>query len=312
MELNRRSHSDLTMGIIGAGSLGFTLATGLKHSGCSVTGIWTKTFSRTKDLTLKLPEVIPFKYMQEAADNCELIFITVPDDNIAEVADSTNWRKGQYVVHCSGIHPKEVLHNAEKMGAITGGFHPLQTFSRFKVDPSLFQGITFGVDAPNPLFEILESIGHSLGGKSIAITGKDRILYHASATTACALLVALINMAANLWDRFQEPTKAEAQTGLIGLIPLIRETLNNLEESGPVSAFTGPFARGDIGTIKGHIEALKLQDSELLEIYGLLGISSLPLVEQKGNLNSQRIEELRHLLFTEINFQKTTQYRLDL
>ena len=110
--------------------------------------------------------------MQEVADNSQLIFITVPDDNITEVADLIHWKNGQFVIHCSGIHPKEILKNAEQMGAFTGGFHPLQSFSRFKFEPQLFKGITFGIDAQNPLFGILESIGHSLGGKSISITGK--------------------------------------------------------------------------------------------------------------------------------------------
>ena len=304
MKINRRSLCDLTMGIIGAGSLGFALANGLKSSGYRVTGVWTRTFSRTQTLIANLPDAIPCKNMQEVADNCQLIFITVPDDNITEVADSINWKNGQFVIHCSGIHPKCILQNAEQQGAITGGFHPLQTFSRFKIEPQLFKGITFGIDAPNPLFEILESIGNSLGGKSIFVTGKDRILYHASATTTCALLVVLINLAANLWDKFQTPFMPDTHSGLNALIPLIRETLNNLEESGPVNALTGPFVRGDIGTIKGHIEALGEQDSELLEIYGLLGMASLPLAKQKGNLNLQRIEEIRRLLLSGISVQK--------
>ena len=303
MELNRGPLCDLTMGIIGAGSLGFALANGLNNSGYTVTGVWTRTFSRTQTLIPHLPDAIPCKHMQEVADNSQLIFITVPDDNITEVADSIHWKNGQFVIHCSGIHPKGILKHAEQMGAFTGGFHPLQSFSRFKFEPQLFKGITFGIDAQNPLFGILESIGHSLGGKSISITGKDRVLYHASATTTCALLVVLIDLAANLWDRFQTPFISESPTGLNALIPLIRETLNNMEVSGPVNALTGPFVRGDIGTIKGHIEALEEEDPELLEIYGLLGIASLPLAKQKGNLTLQRIEEIRRLL-SEISVQK--------
>ena len=304
MEIHRQFQSNYTIGIIGAGGLGFPLARELNHSGYKVTGIWTRTFSRTEQLSAKLRGTTAFRHMQEVADNCQLVFITVPDDIISNVADSINWYNGQFVVHCSGIHPKEILQNPLNQGAIPGGFHPLQTFTRSKIDSPVFKGITIGIDAPSLLYQHLESIAYSLGGSPFSITGKDRTLYHASATIACALLVVLIHLAADLWNQFQDPLDSETDDGLHALIPLIKSTLNNLEVSGPVGALTGPLVRGDIGTITGHIKALEEKNPELRDIYGLLGIAALPLAKQKGNLTLKQIKKIRHLLRSGINCQK--------
>ena len=153
MEIHRQFQSNYTIGIIGAGGLGFPLARELNHSGYKVTGIWTRTFSRTEQLSAKLRGTTAFRHMQEVADNCQLVFITVPDDIISNVADSINWYNGQFVVHCSGIHPKEILQNPLNQGAIPGGFHPLQTFTRSKIDSPVFKGITIGIDAPSLLYQ---------------------------------------------------------------------------------------------------------------------------------------------------------------
>lgn len=301
MDLAKPSQKIDKIGFIGAGALGLSLARSLIESGYKVAGIWTRTISRTEQIVSNMPGTIAYNNKQNLASSCNLVFITVPDDAINGVADSIAWKPGQFVVHCSGIHSRGILQNAENHGAVTGGFHPLQTFPSYESEISLFKGITFGIDALTPLDQVLESIGQTLGGNPVSITGKDRVIYHASATMVCALLVVLINLAADLWKHFQVPICSQTNNGLNALMPLIRSTLNNLEANGPVNALTGPFARGDIGTISQHIEKLRRETPGLLEIYGRLGIVGLPLAKAKGNLTREQIESMEHLLTSGIN-----------
>jgi predicted short-subunit dehydrogenase-like oxidoreductase (DUF2520 family) len=46
---------------------------------------------------------------QSLADECDFVFITTPDDSIAEVAAAVRWRGHQTVVHCSGANTVGVL-----------------------------------------------------------------------------------------------------------------------------------------------------------------------------------------------------------
>ena len=59
---------------------------------------------------------------------------------------------------------------------------------------------------------------------------------------------------------------------------------------------TGPIARGDLTTVKKHVEALGEKAPELLELYARLGLETIPIGVGKGTLSSERAEALRELL----------------
>ena len=65
---------------------------------------------------------------QTAANLANVVFVTGPDSAIEEICDGIEWRAHQAVIHCSGVLPVSILHAASEQGAITAGFHPLQTF----------------------------------------------------------------------------------------------------------------------------------------------------------------------------------------
>ena len=70
-----------------------------------------------------------FEEPQAVLDEAELIFITVPDDAIAAVAQSLHLYSGQALVHTSGALPASVLAPAVAAGTDIGGFHPLVAFA---------------------------------------------------------------------------------------------------------------------------------------------------------------------------------------
>ena len=46
------------------------------------------------------------------------------------------------------------------------------------------------------------------------------------------------------------------ELGLEALIPILRGTVDSLEAQGIPGALTGPISRGDLGTVRKHLEAL--------------------------------------------------------
>ena len=66
-------------------------------------------------------------------------------------------------------------------------------------------------------------------------------------------------------------------------MPLLESTVNNLKTSNPQQALTGTFARGDVATVRRHLDALSGTElAEALEVYKLLGLHSLQLAEKNG------------------------------
>ena len=219
-----------------------------------------------------------------------LIFLTVPDGAIAAVARAHSWRPGQWVVHCSGALGRGELATPDAAGAMTGCFHPLQTFPSRTAEPARFAGIALGIEAPEPLGATLEGIARDLGSRPFRLEGVDRALYHAAAVVASNHLVALAGAAARLWSLAGLPQ----QSGRESLAPLMTAAAANVASMELASALTGPVARGDTDTVAKHLAALE-SAPELRELYRRL---SLELLRLPLAIPRARFEALSDLLET--------------
>ncbi len=94
------------------------------------------------------------------------------------------------------------------------------------------------------------------------------------------MVVALAAVAAELWQGFGVG-RSEA---LAALLPLMGETVANVGAVGLPAALTGPYARGDIGTVCKHLAALQSQAPQVLPLYCQLALAGLPLALEKGRL----------------------------
>ncbi len=282
----------MKIGFIGAGTTGTALAVQLQKAGYDVVAVASRTRASADTLAARLKHCIPYDSIQETAEHAELIFITTPDDVIAQVAQQVKWKPGQRVVHCSGAHSVDVLETAVKAGAETGCIHPLQTFAGVEQAINNLPGSTFGIEAGAELQEVLKQMATALGGSFVVLTAGDKVLYHAAAVFACNYLVTLVKLATDLWKGFE----ISPEHSVISLMPLLRGTLSNIENVGLPQCLTGPIARGDRGTIEKHLEALKKEYPALLESYKLLGRQTVPIALKKGKINTDKANELYALL----------------
>ena len=283
---------DITIGFIGAGTTGTALAVRLYENGYPVIAAASKTVTSAEALAARIIGCTVFHAAQSVADQAKLVFITTPDDVIAKVANEINWHDNQFVVHCSGAHSTDILESATKQGATTGCLHPLQTFAGIAQAINNIPGSTFAIEAEEPLFSILKNMATTLNGEWVELKAGDKVLYHAAAVFACNYLVTLVKMATDLWQTFNVPQEKATQA----LLPLLRGTLNNIENIGLPNCLTGPIARGDLGTIKKHISALETDNQLLLNMYKALGSHTIPIALNKGKIDSYTASELEELL----------------
>lgn len=282
----------ILVGFVGAGTTGTALAVRLAQKGYPVISVASKTQSSAEALAKRINGCKVSKSAQEVADAAQLVFITTPDDTIAKVAAEVNWHEKQNIVHCSGAHSVDILEPVIKYRASAGCLHPLQTFASVEQAINNIPGSTFAVEAQEPLLTTLKNMATALDGEWVVLKAGDKVLYHAAAVFACNYLVTLVKLATDLWQTFDVPPAKATKA----LMPLLRGTLNNIENVGFPNCLTGPIARGDLGTITKHLAALEKDNSVLLNMYQELGLQTIPIALAKGKIDSQRAAELQALL----------------
>ncbi len=241
----------MKIGVIGPGRVGTGLARLLSDRGFAVSAVAGRSAVHAQALAADVPDC-KATTAQSAADICDLVFITTPDDAITSVAGAIAWSRGQGVVHCSGALPAAVLASVTRYGALPGAFHPLQTLPDAQAAFENLPGSFIAIEAEAPLEERLVAIADALGCRWGHVPPEARPAYHAAAVLVSNYTVALTHAGVDLW-RALGKTDEEA---LHALAPLLQGAVTNLRRLGPVAALTGPAARGDWATVEKNLAAI--------------------------------------------------------
>jgi predicted short-subunit dehydrogenase-like oxidoreductase (DUF2520 family) len=280
------------IGFIGAGTVGTALAVRLGRRDYPVVAVASRTPASAERLVNLTGGGQVCVTAQEVADRADFVFITTPDDVIPEIVNQVAWHRGQSVVHCSGADSLDVLETARIVGAQVGSFHPLQTFASIQKAIENIPGSTFALEADGALLETLKEMAVALEGRWIRLGAGDKAAYHTAAVMTSNYLVTLVKMATDLWGSFGIPPSTAVQA----LLPLLKGTISNIENLQVPQALTGPIARGDVGTIRIHLQTLQETAPAILPAYCEMGLQTLPVAMAKGKISPAQAEELRTLL----------------
>ncbi|MFB0564653.1 MAG: Rossmann-like and DUF2520 domain-containing protein [Candidatus Aminicenantaceae bacterium] len=280
--------------IIGAGRLGTSLGYALSKKGYRIKAVSCKRLSSARQSLQIIGEGKAFTDNTQAAKEGELLFLCLPDSEIAKAAEelavsTLPWRK-KTVFHCSGLLPAGVLKPLKTKGALTASLHPVQSFSQKKGDLKQFEGIYFSLEGDKGALDLAQKIVDHFGGTSIFIKGKDKPLYHLACSIASNFSVVLLNVAVSLL----KDIGLEEDKALKVIMPLIKRTQQNIEEVGIKSALTGPIIRGDEKPLEEHLKALKRYPA-YREIFLQLTAQALEIAKIK-NLPPEKIKTLKSLL----------------
>ena len=174
-------------------------------------------------------------------------------------------------VHCSGALGLGAL-DALKANPI-GSFHPLQSFPEPR-PPEAFRGITVAVDASTPaLLRRLNGLARGLGARPRRVRDTERALYHAAAVFASNYVIASVGEGVRLL-RAAGWSRADAEKALL---PLVEGVVANLQRRGITRSLTGPIRRGDVDTVRRHLEVVEDPD-----LYRMLGAVALEIAREAG------------------------------
>jgi predicted short-subunit dehydrogenase-like oxidoreductase (DUF2520 family) len=174
--------------------------------------------------------------------------------------------------------------------------HPLQTFPSAEAAIEKLPGTFFFCEGDAGGLVVIETLIRDIGGSPVRMEsgGERKVLYHAGAVMVCNHLSALVDASLELMSR----CGVARATALKAILPLIRATVENVAKMGPEDALTGPIARGDIGTLRKHLECIAHQEgvADLGEFYRAAAKWTVALAERKGTIPHGRTAELKELL----------------
>ncbi|KQX76419.1 glycerol-3-phosphate dehydrogenase [Aeromicrobium sp. Root472D3] len=243
-----------SMGVVGAGKVGSVLAARLRAAGYPVVGVSGRSEASRLRISTLLPGV-PVLEPEAVAAAADVLVLSVPDDSLIAVAEelaaSGAVRPGQVVLHTSGRHGLDALAALTRLGARPIAFHPAMTFTGTAVD--LERGPVFGLTAADADRPLAEELVAALHGVPMWVAESDRALYHAALAHGANHLVTLVAQSMDLLR-----TAGAADPAAV-LRPLLTAALDNVLAYGD-AALTGPVVRGDVTTIRAHVDALAASD----------------------------------------------------
>ncbi len=281
--MSRQSSQRATISIVGPGNLGSALATTLRDAGYSVSAIAIRQGSKNTKRARALSQRAGAKLLRIGSQplDSDIVWLTVPDDAIALVASDMarvgDWKR-KIVFHSSGALTSDELAPLRAKGARVASVHPMMTFVRGEV-PQM-AGVAFALEGDAAAVRTAKAIVEELGGNPFAIRKANKALYHIFGSFASPLVIALlatmeeVALAAGIRQQDIKPV----------VIPLLWQTLKNYSKSDAASAFSGPLARGDVATIKKHLNALQKLPN-MREVYVALAraaVKNLPVRNRKN------------------------------
>jgi predicted short-subunit dehydrogenase-like oxidoreductase (DUF2520 family) len=278
-----------SVAIVGSGRLGQALAVALHSSGYPIVALVARrvTHARNAAALIKKPEkpvlALSADQLRQLPDS-DVILITTPDDAIKSTASAlavsrNRTRRGQTVFHTSGALDSDILRPLSELGFHTGSLHPLVSVNEPGTGAKSLRGAFYCLEGDKAALLLGRSIVTDLNGTSFSIKPNNKALYHAAAVMASGHFVALFDLATEMLVSCGLNKKSARKI----LMPLVESTVNNLKVSDPEEALTGTFARGDLATVKRHLEALSpKQLAEELEVYKVLALRSIQLAAKTG------------------------------
>ncbi len=281
-----------TIGIVGAGRVGAVLGAALRAAGHHLVAVAGESDASRGRVAALLPDV-PILKPSAVARASEVLFLTVPDDMVGNVASiltaSGAIRPGPYVVHTSGRHGLAALAEAADFGALPMAIHPAMTFTGTSVDFDRLVGCAFGVTTRPGERAFAESLVADLGGRPMWIPEERRTLYHAGLAHGANHLVTLVA------EAMEVLAASGAEDPAATLRPLLTAALDNALSQGD-SALTGPIVRGDANTVRDHLAELVANSPHTLPSYVALARATLSRVVTDGRVLPIRAAKIARLL----------------
>jgi predicted short-subunit dehydrogenase-like oxidoreductase (DUF2520 family) len=277
------------IGIVGAGAVGTALGLALSRAGWPIHAVASRDATRRERFRSLVEVSRAFVDPEPLVEEVELIILAVPDDVVAPLAGSLRMYGGQAMIHTSGVHGADVLAPAMAAGTQIGSFHPLVSFADTERAVAALHGATIAIEGDDQLAAMLADLAEAIGATAVRLAPGAKPAYHAAAVLAAGGFVALLDAIAEL-GRVAGLDEAGSLT-IYGR--LIEGTLGNARALGIGAALTGPVTRGDLGTLRANLDAIRTNAPRALDLYVAAARREIDLASDRGAVAPEVAEQMR-------------------
>jgi predicted short-subunit dehydrogenase-like oxidoreductase (DUF2520 family) len=259
--------------LVGAGNLAHALGPALKAAGYAIDAVASRPLPKSKKRAVALAkelgaDLIALQDLQPAS---EIIWLCHTDDALAETARLLARKKGwqgKIVLHSSGALSSQVLAPLRRAGAYTASLHPMMTFVPGTA-PEM-EKVPFAVEGDRQAVAAAKRIVKALKAEVFEIKKESKVLYHALGSFSSPMIVATLVTAQRVGKAAGLSAKQVAKV----MTRILLQTIDNYLQRGPAAAFSGPIKRGDLNTVRRHLQELQHVPSAA-EVYRALVKSAL-------------------------------------
>ena len=274
--------------LVGSGNLAQTLGPELRNAGYEIDAIVSRPGARSRRRAAGLAAQVGAGtlLLSEMKPVSDIVWICHTDDALAETAKLLARRPGwknKIVLHSSGALSSDVLEPLRRAGAHVASLHPMMTFVP-GTEPHL-KPVPFAVEGDTKAVATAMKIVKDFGAKVFKIRKESKVLYHALGSFSSPMIVATLVTAQRVG---RAAGLSPAQVRKV-MPPILLQTVVNFLKRGAASAFSGPIKRGDVSTVRRHLQYLARVPGAA-EVYRALVHSALL------DLPAENKKELKKLL----------------
>ena len=267
----------MNIGFLGAGKVGSTLGKYFSLQGLPVTGYYSR-HRESADAAAAFTESHSYHDLRTFVHDCDVLFLTVPDDSISAVFTSLKPYplNDKLVCHCSGaLTAREAFPGIGSTGASALSIHPLVPISSKTASYPELAGAFFCLEGDDGPCHTWSRQLTCFGNPNRIVSGEGKARYHAAAAIASNLTCSLLQESCHLLAEcgFSE------EEALAALAPLVRSNLEHILSGGPTQAQTGPVERNDLQTIQKHLSVLDTENER--ELYRSLTRIAVELAQKR-------------------------------
>ena len=258
----------------GAGKMGRTLARALRAAGWNVS-LRASRRGRPRHV------------------DADIVLLAVRDGQLPAEAEA--WQRivppHAVVLHVAGALGPDVLAPLRSCCRGVGQMHPLLSVVSRR-GPVGFEGVHALVAGDASARRWARRMARALGMKPWRKDGVDRVAYHAAAWLVAGGAAALCRAARDiLVGEGIAPRQAEKM-----LAPLLRSVADNVGHVGLPDALSGVVRRGDVATLRKHVQVLSTATPEHLALYLAAARAQIGMARELGDTSARDLEQVEREL----------------
>ena len=286
--------------IVGPGRMGLTLGGAFVESGAFREVVVSGRHPHPPDVRAWDDRLRYVFGLERPMPGTVAVLLAVPESDVPDVAYALAALgpapEGCIVFHVTGALPTDVLEPLHHSGYVVGAFHPLIAVTNPLTARRDLGNAWFSVTGSPEAVSVARVLTTAIGSRLISVPAARRPSYHAAAVLTSTMMLPLLARAVELMQR----AGVDGDEALAALIPLVRSTLDSIEEGGVPDAIRGPIARGDVETVALHLRAL---DEGEAHLYATLGAETLNLA--RASLDPEISEALDDLFRRYLHLETT-------